>query len=93
MDGQAVGEVLLVGVVRPGALHDAVGVFPGDLDRPIRAEAVDNDDFGGDAGEAIQRRGDVPLLVARDDHRRDLHAGAFAGYAFPRTMASRAIRT
>jgi len=68
-------------------------VFPGDLHRPVRAEAVDDDDFGGEAGQALQRGGYVPLLVAGDDHRRDLHAGAPVGLCFPQTMASRAIRT
>ena len=70
MPGLVVGEVLLVGVVRPRPLEDAVGVFAGDPDRPVRAVAVDDDDLVRDALEAPERGLDVVLLVDGRSGRR-----------------------
>lgn len=69
MEGLAVGEILLVGVARPFALEYAVGVFAGEFDGLVRAEAVDDDDLGGDAGDALEGGFNFVLFIKGDDDR------------------------
>ena len=73
MGSQAVGKVLLVGIVRPLAFDDAFGEFPGQLDRAVGAEAVDDDDLVGDPGQTPQGGLDIGLFVERNDDRGNFH--------------------
>src|SRR5216683_1123031 len=43
------GEILLVGVIGPGAREELRAVLAGDFLRAVRAAGIDNDNFVGDA--------------------------------------------
>ena len=73
MGSQPVGVILLIGIVRPFALDDLFGESPGQLERAVRAEAVDDDDLVGDPGQAPQGGLDIGFLVEGDEDRGDLH--------------------